>query len=102
MDIAKPPGGFTINEPDSVRSIIAAHSRQWPRIETYWSDIKSRLAQTGHREGMPVRKGPHGARLYVAQGDRAGGLPTIKVAYSVLGDVLSIRMVMVEPTASIR
>jgi hypothetical protein len=99
MDIAKPPGGFIIDEPDGVKSSIAAHSKQWPRIETYWFDIKARLAQTGHREGMLVRRGPRGARLYLAQGDNAAGLPTIKVAYSVLGDTLSIRMVMVEPAA---
>jgi hypothetical protein len=33
--------------------------------------------------------------LFIAEGDPASGLPTIKVAYSVLGDTLHIRMVMV-------
>jgi hypothetical protein len=95
MDVAKPPGGFIIDEPDGVKSSIAAHARQWPRIQKYWEDIKSRLQQTGHREGMRV-SGPPGARLYVAAGDEASGLPTIKVAYSVLGDTLRIRMVMIQ------
>jgi hypothetical protein len=94
MDIAKPPGGFTVHEPDAVKAMIAGSARRWPRIEAYWSDIKARLAQTGHREGIPVR-GPR-ARLYVADGDNAAGLPRIKVVYSVLGDGLSIHMVMVQ------
>jgi hypothetical protein len=60
----------------------------------YWADVKSRLAQTGHREGRRV-KGPPGARLFIAGGDQSSGLPTIKVAYTVLGDTLDICMVTV-------
>jgi hypothetical protein len=96
MDIAKPPGGFFIDEPEAVRSMIASHAKQWPRIRAYWADIKARLQQTGHREGTLVSRGPPGARLYVAAGDNPGGLPTIKVAYSVLGDTLRIRAILIE------
>ena len=85
-----------------MKSAIAAHARQWPRIQVFWADIKLRLQQTGHREGMPLKRGPRGARLYVAEGDDASGLPTIKIAYSVLGETLSIRMVMVESAGGIR
>jgi hypothetical protein len=35
-------------------------------------------------------------RLFVAAGDQSNGLPTIKVAYIVLGDTLDICMVTVE------
>jgi hypothetical protein len=56
MDIAKPPGGFIIGEPDGVRSSITAHKQQWPRIQQYWDDIMSRLQQTGHREGVRVHR----------------------------------------------
>jgi hypothetical protein len=96
MDIAKPPGGFTIDEPDNVKATIAAYAQQWPRLGAYWFDIKARLRQTGHREGRPVPNGPPGAKVYVAEGDAASGLPTVKVAYRVLGDTLRIRMVSVQ------
>jgi hypothetical protein len=95
MDIAKPPGGFNIDEPAGVTSAITAHVQQWPRLQTHWADVKSRLQQVGHREGTPVKNGPRGARIYVAEGDETIGLPTIKVAYSVLGDTLRIRMVLI-------
>jgi hypothetical protein len=95
MDIAKPPDGFIIDEPAGVTSAIAAHAHQWPRLKTHWADIKSRLQQVGHREGVPVKNGPPGARIFVAEGDEASGLPAVKVAYSVLGDTLRIRMVLI-------
>jgi hypothetical protein len=101
MQIAKPPDGFIIDEPSGPRAVIVAHEQQWPRIQAYWADIKSRLKQTGHREGQALRS-PRGARLYVAEGDDASGLPKIKIAYFVLGDTLRIHAVMVEPASGIR
>jgi hypothetical protein len=100
MDIAKPPDGFFVIEPAGVKAAIDAYSNTSPRILVFWDDIKSRLKQTGHREGTRVN-GPPGARLYVAEGDEANGLPTIKVAYTVLGDTLRIRAVMVSAPNSI-
>jgi hypothetical protein len=96
MNIAKPPGGFIIDEPQGVMAMIDAHASQWPRVQAHWSDIKARLRQTGHREGQPVKNGPPGTRVYIAAGDESSGLPTIKVAYSVLGDTLRIRMISVD------
>lgn len=94
MDIAKPVGGFNIVEPATVKTLIASHAKQRPRITAQWADVKARLKQTGHRDGEPVH-GRRSNRLFIAEGDPASGLPTIKVAYSVLGDTLHIRMVMV-------
>ena len=102
MQFAKPPDQFIIDEPDGVKAAITAYEEQWPRIQAHWGDIKSRLKQTGHREGTPIQRGPPGARLYIAEGDAASGLPEIKVAYSILGGTLSIRAVMVEPAGAIR
>jgi hypothetical protein len=59
-----------------------------------WADIKARLQQTGHREGIHVSGAGAGSRLFIAEGDVASGLPTVKVAYLVLGDTLYIRMVV--------
>jgi hypothetical protein len=95
MQLAKPPGGFNIEEPDAIRALIRSHEKQWPRLASYWTDIKARLKQTGHRDGTPTRKGPPGARVFIAEGDNASGLPTVKVAYVVLGDELDIRMIQI-------
>jgi hypothetical protein len=52
----------------------------------------SPAAETGHREGIPV-KGPAGSRLFVADGDAT--LPRLRVAYLVLGETLYIKMIAV-------
>jgi hypothetical protein len=91
MQIAKPPGGFEMREPPAVADLIASHACKWPRLATLWTDIKARLKQTGHREGVAVGRG----RLFIAEGDAASGLPTVKVAYEVLGDTLYIKVVAV-------
>jgi hypothetical protein len=100
MDIAKPQSGFIVDEPATVQSYVASYARQWPRLPAYWSDVKERLKQTGHREGRRVDSGPPGARVFVAEGD-GNDLPAIKVAYVVLGDTLRIRAVMVEAADNI-
>jgi hypothetical protein len=96
MDIAKPPGGFRVIEPEAVRQLIKSYSQQWPRLPRYWEDIKSRLKQTGHKEGVLVPRAAPGSRAFVADGDRASDLPTIKIAYLALGDTLTIKAVWVE------
>jgi hypothetical protein len=93
MQVAKPPGGFIVQEPAPVAALITSKAKSWPRLPEFWTDIKARLKQTGHREGDPVgRRG----RLFIAEGDAASGLPTVKIVYEVLGDTLYIRMVLVD------
>jgi hypothetical protein len=92
MQVAKPPSGFMMQEPATVAALIASHAKSWPRLAAFWTDIKARLKQTGHREGVAVGRG----RLFIAEGDPASGLPTVKVVYEVLGDILYIRMVSVD------
>jgi hypothetical protein len=94
MDIAKPPSGFFIDEPATVKSYIASYAEKWRRLPDYWSDVKDLLTRVGHREGRRVDSGPPGARVYVAEGN-GRDLPTIKVAYVVLGDTLRIHRLMV-------
>jgi hypothetical protein len=94
MDIAKPQSGFIIDEPATIKSYIATYAGRWPRLPAYWSDVKERLKQTGHREGRRVDSGPRGARVYVADGN-GSDLPTIKVAYVALGDTLRIHQLLV-------
>jgi hypothetical protein len=54
------------------------------------------LKQAGHLDGERVLYGPPGVRVFKADGNQAVGLPTIKVAYTVLGDALHIFDVSVE------
>jgi hypothetical protein len=96
MDIAKPPGGFNIIEPATVTQLIASHASKWARLQAHWADIKTLLKQTGHRVGERVAHGPRGARVYKAAGDTAANLPTVKVAYTVLGETVQIYLVVVE------
>jgi hypothetical protein len=92
MQIAKPPAGFIMKEPATIAALIASKAESWPRLTKFWIDIKDRLKQTGHREGVAVGRG----RLFIAEGDAASGLPTVKIVYEVLGDTLYIRIVSVE------
>ena len=49
MQIAKPPGGFNIIEPDAVKALIRSHQVRWPRLEAYWVDISSRRVTAKER-----------------------------------------------------
>jgi len=82
MRIARPPDGFRVIERPAVTDLIAAHCEQWPRLATYWEDIKLRLKFTGHRdeESVPVPNRP-GYRLFVADGEASAGLPRVKTVY---------------------
>jgi hypothetical protein len=71
--------------------LIEGYAARWPRLPQFWSDIKARLAMTGHREGIAVSRG----RLFVEDGDEASGLPRVKVVCPVLGATLDIEMVAV-------
>jgi hypothetical protein len=92
MQFAKPPGGFIIDEPPAIKTMIASHSTQWPRLAQHWADLKDRLRQTGHREGIPV-KGPAGSLLFIADG--TADLPRLRVAYLVLGETLYLKVIMI-------
>jgi hypothetical protein len=92
MQFAKPPGGFCVDEPPAVTAYIAAHCHRWPRLAQHWTDVKDRLRQTGHREGLPV-KGPAGSRLFVADGDAT--LPRLRVVYLVLGETLYLKIITI-------
>jgi hypothetical protein len=51
---------------------------------------------TAHREGAPIG-GNLSNRVFEAEGDAVSGLPTIRVAYHVLGDKLDFKMIVVLP-----
>ena len=95
MQLGKPPGGFQIVEPEPIKALIASNAEKWPRLPQYWQEIKDRLKQTGHREGIEVPRAPSGSKLFIAAGEPEAQLPTVKFAYLVLGTALYIRMIAV-------
>ncbi len=61
---------------------------------SHWEDIKGRLKMTGHREVASIG-GNRSNRVFKAEGVAESGLPTIRVAYHVLGDKLDFSMLAV-------
>jgi hypothetical protein len=95
MDIARPKEGFHLREPAEFGQTIAEAAAQWPRLPSHWEGIKERLKVTAHREG--ARAAGLGERVFEAQGDVGGGLPSVRVAYHVLGDTVTFLKIMIIP-----
>jgi hypothetical protein len=97
MRIARPATGFVLSEPGTFQSLLKSHAGKWPRVFEYWEAIKDRLKMTGHKEGVVIG-GNLSHRLFEAEGDAQSGLPTIRVAYRVLGDRLDfIKLALLDP-----
>ncbi len=96
MNIARPATGFEIREPSHFAGYLAGFSNRWPRVQDHWSGIKARLKMTGHREGVAVDA--PGERVFEALGSTNGRVPTIRVAYHVLGATLTfLAILVIEP-----
>ena len=93
MDIARPKDGFRLIEPDTFQQVLASAAGKWPRVFDHWEGIKERLKMTAHREGAGIAKA--GRRVFEALGDTDSGLPTIRVAYCVLGDTVTFKAIVV-------
>jgi hypothetical protein len=94
MNFARPATGFILTEPATFNALLRDHAGKWPRILPYWTAIKDRLKMTGHKEGVAVG-GNITNRVFEAEGDIASGLPTIRVAYHVMGDRMEFKMIAV-------
>jgi hypothetical protein len=57
-----------------------------------WDAICERLKFTAHREGQPLA---NGQLLIQFPGNQPFGIPTVAVCYTVLGDTVTIRRVLV-------
>lgn len=87
MNIVRPQTGFIITEPTSFKTLLESHAQKWPRVISYWEGIRDRLKMTAHKEGAAIG-GNLSNRVFEAEGDAESHLPTIRVAYQVLGDKL--------------
>ncbi len=94
MRIARPATGFIITEPATFGALLQGYAQRWPRAQEHWAAVKQRLKMTGHKEGAAIG-GNSSNRVFEAEGDVASQLPTIRVAYHVLGDKLEFRKLAV-------
>jgi hypothetical protein len=98
MNFARPATGFILTEPANFKELLHSHAGKWPRVISHWEGIKDRLKMTGHKEGAAI--GNLSNRVFEAEGDAASHLPTIRVAYYVLGDKLDFKkLVVLDPPA---
>jgi hypothetical protein len=99
MNFARPATGFVVTEPDNFKKLLQGHAGRWPRVISHWDGVKARLKMTGHKEGVAVG-GNLSNRVFEAEGDVASQLPTIRVAYHVLGDKLEfMKLAVLDPPA---
>jgi len=94
MNFARPSTGFILTEPASFNAYLLGYVAKWPRVIPYWTAIKDRLKMTGHKEGVAI-SGNLSNRVFEAEGDSLSHLPTIRVAYHVLGDKLEFKKIVV-------
>lgn len=94
MNFARPATGFILDEPASFNQLLKGYSGKWPRVMEHWAAVKERLKMTGHKEGAAIG-GNISNRVFEAEGDLISGLPTIRVAYHVLGDRLTFKKLAV-------
>jgi hypothetical protein len=103
MNFARPATGFIMAEPASFKELLQSQAEKWPRVTSHWEGIKDRLKMTAHREGASIGGNPSN-RVFEAEGDIASELPTIRVAYHVLGDnwILRCLLCSIRPVSRLR
>lgn len=92
MRIAKPPSGFIIVLSDLAKATLDAARPGIPRLDDVWGGVCERLKFTAHREGDKL---PNGQSILQIHGDSAFGIPRIAVVYSVVGDTVTVRRLLV-------
>lgn len=94
MHIAKPPDGFLLCVPPPVIQSIEALCDQWPDLKIVWPDIQNLLRMTGHKIGRPSPKNNSIRVIKIPNEDWSVRVPTLFIAYSVLGEVLTFHTVV--------
>lgn len=92
MRIARPPSGFNIILSDVAKAALDAAAPGAPRLDEVWSGVCERLKFTAHREGDKL---PNGQSILQIQGDPAFNIPKIAVIYSVVGDTVTVRRLLI-------
>ena len=63
-----------------------------PRLDDVWGGVCERLKFTAHREGDKL---PNGQSILQIQGNPAFSIPKIAVVYSVVGDTVTVRRLLI-------
>ena len=95
MNIARPPGGFTINMSPNVRILIEQACAQSPEFARHWENIVDRLRFTAHVEGVADNRFENGCRLWSTAADNDRDLPRVLLVYKVLGSRVYIQVASV-------
>ena len=97
MNISRPPDGFRIHfRYEKIEKAVAAESVRNEKFGRTWGDLLERLKMTAHIEGRPAPHIGNGCRLFVSDPDPEAGTPRILVGYLVLGETVSIRLVVLD------
>jgi hypothetical protein len=87
MNIARPPGGFSVVLADPVRALVDDVLGSHPELEPHWRAVIARLRAAAHTMGEAVTNDP-GQRAAILQPSHAG--VTIWLVWHVLGDTVTI------------
>ena len=97
MNISRPPDGFRIHfKYSGIDREISQEKARDAKFARVWDDLTERLKMTAHVDGRPAPHVGNGCRLFVAEADPEAGTPRILVGYLVLGDTVSIRLVVLD------
>jgi hypothetical protein len=92
MRIARPPSGFSIVLSSAAKVALDTARPGVPRLDDVWAGVCERLKFTAHREGDRL---PNGQSILQIQGDPAFGIPKIAVVYTVVGDTVTVRRLLI-------
>lgn len=92
MGIARPPSGFSIILSAIANDALDSARPGIPRLDDVWSGVCERLKFTAHREGDRL---PNGQSILQIRGDPAFGIPKIAVIYTVVGDTVTVRRLLI-------
>lgn len=92
MRIARPPSGFSIVLSNVAKAALDTARPGVPRLDDVWGGVCERLKFTAHREGDKL---PNGQSILQIQCDPAFGIPKIAVVYTVVGDTVTVRRLLI-------
>jgi hypothetical protein len=94
MNFARPATGFIMVEPASFKELLQNHAGKMVPRDFALGGYQGPPEDDRTPRGSFYRGNPSN-RVFEAEGDIASELPTIRVAYHVLGDRLDFKMLVV-------
>jgi hypothetical protein len=95
MQTARPPSGFRIVIAPAAQATIDAKRASFRRLDFCMIALCEHLKIAGMKVGVPVDPDFPSNRVFEFEGDPTYDIPNIAVAYTALGDCLTIHEVIV-------